>query len=208
MDVEIRRQRIQEELKTCIGGLTRSDRRLISTFLGYLPIVGIREKKKDWQVSPIYVRSNIFPFLMEEKERNESEKLSEKSEEIEWETKPFEMSEINFWEDKYFPSIFRRDKDSMTKFLAEEGIGLNSIEECSLVRTFQVSEKKNPVTDGNGRSRTVTDGHGRSRTVTDGWAGAVVRKQLGIKKNVTDGQTYYYIELAREGEVTCLQVKK
>ena len=161
MDVEIRRQRIQDELKTCRGGLTRSDRRLISTFLGYLPIVGIREKKKDWQVSPIYVRSNIFPFLMEEKERNESEKLSEKSEEIEWETKPFEMSEINFQEDKYFPSIFRRDKDSMTKFLAEEGIGLNSIEECSLVRTFQVSEKKNPVTDGLGRSRTVTDGHGR-----------------------------------------------
>ena len=46
MDVEIRKQRIQEELKDCKSGLTVSDRRLLSTFLGYLPIEGIRDKKR------------------------------------------------------------------------------------------------------------------------------------------------------------------
>lgn len=135
MDVEIRKERIQEELKDCHNGLTACDRRVLSTFLGYLPIDGIRDKKKDWEVSPIYVRSNLFPNLTK---RNENK--DEKNEkEIELETKPFNMSEIDFWNEKYFPNIFTRDKESITKFLAEDGVGLNSIEECSLIRIFQAS---------------------------------------------------------------------
>ena len=139
MDVEIRKERIQEELKHCTNGLTFSDRRLLSVFLGYLAIEGIRDKKKDWEVSPIYVRSNLFPYLTKRQENGnleESEKKNEK--EIELETKPFNMSEIDFWNDKYFPSIFKRDKQSVTECLANEGVGMNSIEECSLIRTFQV----------------------------------------------------------------------
>ena len=46
MDVEKRKERIREELKSCQHGLTTSDRRLIAVFLGYLPINGVREKKK------------------------------------------------------------------------------------------------------------------------------------------------------------------
>ena len=139
MDVEERKKRIQEELKTCRGGLTRSDRRLISCFLGYLPINGVREKRKDWEVSPIYVRSNIFPFLAKRKE-NGNESNSEDAAEIEAETRPFDLTEIDFYGDRYFPSIFKRDKETVTKFLAEDGVGFNSIEECSLVRTFQVKQ--------------------------------------------------------------------
>ena len=52
MDVEIWKQRIQEELKDCKSGLTVSDRRLLSTFLGYLPIEGIRDKKNDLALLP------------------------------------------------------------------------------------------------------------------------------------------------------------
>ena len=139
MDVEIWKQRIQEELKDCKSGLTVSDRRLLSTFLGYLPIEGIRDKKKDWEVSPIYVRSNLFPYLTKRQENGNSSGSESDEKGIEAETKPFSMSEIDFWNEKYFPSIFKRDEQSVTKTLMEEGVGLNSIEECSLIRTFQVS---------------------------------------------------------------------
>ena len=98
MDVEKRKERIREELKSCQHGLTASDRRLIAVFLGYLPINGVREKKKDWEVSPIYVRSNIFPFLSKKKE-NEEENNDENKVEIEAETRPFDLSEIDFHED-------------------------------------------------------------------------------------------------------------
>ena len=45
MDVEKRKERIQEELKKCHYGLTISDRRIIAVFFGYLSINGVREKK-------------------------------------------------------------------------------------------------------------------------------------------------------------------
>ena len=80
-------------------------------------------------------KNDLFPNLTKTNE-NKDEK-DEKG--IESETKPFNMSEIDFWNEKYFPSIFPRDKESITKFMAEDGIGLNSIEECSLIRIFQVN---------------------------------------------------------------------
>lgn len=141
MDVEKRKERIQEELKSCQYGLTASDRRIISCFLGYLPISGVREKKKDWEVAPIYVRSNIFPFLSKKKE-NGNDNNNENEVGIDAETKPFDLDEINFHEDKYFPSIFKRDKETFTNFLANDGIEFNAIEECALVRTFQVRKKR------------------------------------------------------------------
>ena len=138
MDIEKRKHRIQEELKNCHHGLTPSDRRILAAFLGYLAINGVREKKKDWEVSPIYVRSNIFPYLSKRKE-NGNDNINENEAEIEAETRPFDIDEIDFHEDKYFPSIFKKDKETITKFLKEDGVEFNAVEECSLVRTFQVS---------------------------------------------------------------------
>ena len=165
MDVEKRKERIREELKSCQHGLTTSDRRLIAVFLGYLPINGVREKKKDWEVSPIYVRSNIFPFLSKKKE-NEEENNDENKVEIEAETRPFDLSEIDFHEDKYFSSIFKRDKETATNFLANEGIQFSSIEECSLVRTFQVCNLKKKEEK---QTKTCTDRQIDRQTETYRW---------------------------------------
>ena len=148
MDPQGRKERIKEEQKTIKNGLSTSDRRILSAFLQYNEIEGVREKKKDWRNSPIYVRTNLFPYSSKklEREKNESgiEIEKEENEEIEVaaETEPFKIEEINFEDSLNFPQLFERDKESVTKLLADGANGFTSVEECSMVRIFQVKKWK------------------------------------------------------------------
>ena len=144
MDSDERKEKIKEELKTELNGLTKSDRRILSVFLQYNAIEGVREKKKDWKNSPIYVRTNLFPYSTKkmEREKNGNGNVTEKEEneeiELAAETEPFRIEEINFEDTLNFPQLFKRDRDSVTKMLADGADGFTAVEECSMVRIFQV----------------------------------------------------------------------
>ena len=148
MDSDKRRERIKEELKTELNGLTKSDRRILSVFLQYNGIEGVRERKKDWKNSPIYVRTNLFPYSTRkmEREKNGNGNVMETEEneenELAAETELFRIEEINFEDSLNFPELFKRDRDSVTKLLADGANGFTEVEECSMVRIFQVKKMK------------------------------------------------------------------
>ena len=126
----------ENELKAEIGSeyyhLTRRTRRLLKCFFGYLKVEGKREKLKDKKEAPAYLQKALWP--------------TEGDVDREEEDKAFEMDELGMDAFKRWPTLFSNKAKDVETFFLGEGVKLDNMAQCGIVRGMQKFQGVYPPT--------------------------------------------------------------
>ena len=117
--------RLAEEVKTEIKGLTKSDRRLLKAYLGYIPVRNLHDGKRTMEQACPYVQACLWPDNLDEQE-----KMTEAQE--------FDLHHfVNGDENKEPPTIFNSNIKSYEEMFLEAAL-FTDRQQAGIVRSFQV----------------------------------------------------------------------
>ena len=140
-----RQELIKAELSSQHQSLTKSDRELLKTFLGFEGIQGGRERTRREEDACLFVKNCLFPKKEEEGEEEEEEEGSYNFDDNNdnninksGQGQLFPLDEVMDYVTK-FPSIFPNDEKSIKEFLETGGLQLGDRSMCAVIRSFQVS---------------------------------------------------------------------
>ena len=123
---------LKAEIDSELYNLTRRTRRLLKSFFGYMTVEGKREKLKEKEQAPAYLQKALWPT---EGDVNSAE-----------EDKAFKMEELGVDELRRWPTLFSNKTKDVEMFFLQEGINLDNISQCGIVRGLQKFQGVYPPT--------------------------------------------------------------
>ena len=123
---------LKAEIDSELYNITRRTRRLLKSFFGYMAVEGKREKLKEKNQAPEYLQKALWP--------TEGDVTSAE------EDKAFEMEELGVDELRRWPTLFSNKTKDVEMFFLQEGINLDNVAQCGIVRGLQKFQGVYPPT--------------------------------------------------------------